>query len=281
MTTVSPEQSSAERYLSRNALMGCVLAPTVLGTLFLLLYRYILYAWPAEEYGTPTLGKFVLLLMLLGLAAVLILRPIYEMRRLAKAHFINTYLKEGSSLRRWLSGRVWNMTLSIGASVSLAMLAYVVVQTYSLSDIAVIATAALVGLFLSQLFAYVATDSLTPHLSALVYARVTRAIVTVCILIGLIGSAIAQGATAKWQGIEEDEVIDIIIEEVNHPSRNVERVVGIMRYFDVTLLRLRGEMPFPIGWIVYICLLAPQGIVVYSIVCIFLGCQLNRCNTSC
>lgn len=273
MTTITLKLNwtLADAFLSRRQLLCRVLIPAILGTLQLLVVRYALHAWPAEEYAEPSKSKTMTVVVCVAVMAALIWRPIFEMRLLSKMHFLKTFVRQGSELQKFLAGTALSLILALTTAGALAMVAYVVIQTCSFLDLVVISLGCTAGLILSQVASWLFSESLSPSFADLIFARSRRAISLICVLAFVAFSTLIQDARSQWSGMDEDQVIDKIIANVVHPVRNVQRAVRVMAYNDATLLRVRDGMPFPYGWAIYLCLLVPQTFPLYAIVCIFLG----------
>lgn len=280
MTTIEVKYTLADSCLTQKALVCSTVIPTLGGCGILLLIRYALHAWPSDTYATPTASKTMVVWAIVLLTAAVIWRPVFEIRRASKEHFLATYLKDRSVLHQLLSGQLWIRFVSLLIAFSLAALVYVVMQTYSAIDIGAITVACAAGLLCSQLIGYLATDSLKQHVTALLLGRIRRSICLLFALLAIVASTLAQGTASRWSDMTETEVVDRILLEEVHPVPNVQRAVRVMKYGDVTLLQVRDTMPFPFGWVVYLCLVAPQTIPLYAIVCIFLGCDpRTNCQT--
>jgi hypothetical protein len=248
-----------------------VLLPAVLGTATLLVIRYALYLWPAAEYSEPSASKDLLVLvLLLGMAGV-IYRPLYAMRQASKAHFLETYVKPNSVLRKVLSGNIWNSAFSATASIVLATIAYVVIQNYSYNDIAMIGLGSAFGLLLSQVVGYLFTDSLKTHVSDLFLGRVRRAILLFCVLTSVLLASVYQDLASPWLKITETQIGPEIKKQVRHPVLLVQQVNRDLLYLNVRVLRARDRVAFPFGWLIYLFLLLPNTIPLYAIACLYLG----------
>lgn len=273
MTTVKVEYTLADSCLAWKTLLCRVLLPATLGTAFLLMIRYALHLWPIAAYSEPSAKKELLIWFLVCLASCVIYRSVYAMRVASKAHFLETYLKPESVLRRLLSGGIWNKAFSATLSLSLAILAYIVIQSYSYLDIVIIGIACAVGLWLSQAVGYLLTDSFKDHASDLFLGRMRRAIVLFCILSAVVLSTVTQDIASPWIAMDEKQIGPEIKKQVRHPNYWVQTVTRDMLYLNVKVLRTRDRVVFPFGWLIYLFLLVPNTIPLYAVTCVYLGCE--------
>ena len=273
MTTVKLEYTLADSCLAWRTVLYRVLLPATLGTATLLIVRNALYLWPLATYSEPSAGKEFLIWSLVILTACVIYRSVYEMRVLSRAHFLETYLKPESVLHRLLSGKIWNRAVSATLSLGLAILAYIVIQSYPSINIVMIGVACAIGLWFSQAVGYLLTDSLKAHVSDLLLDRMRRAIVLFWILSAVVLTTVAQDIASPWITMEEKQIVPEMKKQIRHPNYWVQTVTRDMLYLNVKLVRMRDHVPASIGWLIYLFLLVPNTIPLYAVSCVYLGCE--------
>ncbi|MFM7244566.1 MAG: hypothetical protein ACKO40_10420 [Planctomycetaceae bacterium] len=272
MTEITIKYKLADQCISPSTLTGRVFIPAGLGCCTLLVLRYALSWWvSSDNYSEPTYVKYLVVATLITATASVIYRSVLSMRISSKMHFLATYLKPDSHLRRLLCGQVWNIAVSTTLSIIFATLAYCVIQSYSWIDIAVLTLSAIAGLAASQVLGYVATDSLKDHVSTLLLARARRGITVFCVLSAAILLSLVHDTFTPLRHCDESEVVEILKKDIQHPVLTVQRVNRAMGYFNAQLIRARDHVSFPFGWIAYLFLLVPNTLCLYSLVCIILG----------
>jgi hypothetical protein len=276
MTTVRVEYTLEDSCLTARELLCRVLLPALFGTAVIVLMRYAFNAWPAP-YNKVSRLKDLLAVALHGGVACLVYRSLFAGRQAAKAHFLHTFLKRDSVLHQILAGNVWTSVTSTIGSLVLVAIAYIVIQTYSWMDIVAIACASAVGLFVSQVVGYLATDSLRTNVSTLLLDHIRRRAVLILVLVAVILTTIAQDSVSQWGRLTDAQLEARIKQEVQHPVLYIQQATRALTYFNVEIVRARdSKYCYPYGWIVYLFFLTPNTIPLYGIVCIYLGCDFRR-----
>jgi hypothetical protein len=164
---------------------------------------------------------------------------------------------------------VVSATLSLG----LAILAYIVIQSYPFINIVMIGVACAIGLWLSQAVGYLLTDSLKSHVSDLLLGRIRRAIVLFCILSAVVLTTVTQDIASPWITMEEKQIVPEMKKQIRHPNYWVQTITRDMLYLNVKLVKMRDQVPASIGWLIYLFLLVPNTIPLYAVSCVYLGCK--------
>jgi hypothetical protein len=273
MNRVTVEYSTAEGNLTPTALRDEVLFPSLLGFVVLLLIRYAITLLPDPTLYALALGVTS---ASCALAAALIYRHVLRQRMASRRHFLDSYLKDDSVVRRYLGGGLLIRVSSSLIAIVLAAVSYVTLQTLSIMDIAAVSVAMAVALLCRQLTAYIIDENIRSHVSQLTQLRVLMGSSTLFVVIALVASAFAQDGHKDWNAVSAGDAADMIAEEIQHPLSFVQKPARFVRWMDISVLRMRDLLAFPLGWLMYLCFLLPSTIPAHAFACLVCGCRLNK-----
>lgn len=107
------------------------------------------------------------------------------------------------------------------------------------------------------------------------------------VMIGLIITNLCESLFCDYSEETARTIASRTISEVKHPVRIARHWVRTIHYYDLTLLRIRDTLDWPVGWCIYLALLIPSALPAAGAYSIYSGIKVfmkesddSQCETS-
>lgn len=211
-----------------------------------------------------------LLLILIALACLMQI-DLFQRRLVAREFWLNTYLRPESRLREWLQRTRFLKALSFAIAIALSLVVYVYNYSFVLTDVIAIASALAVAAVTHQRLTPGIDSNIAQAFTRSTHDRVFHWFAVVLVVLFLAMATLIRGLNVDYSSATASDIADQTIAEVKHPVAWVKYAVRALIFFELESIRIRDQIGWPLGWLVYLFLLIPNAFAAYGIVSLYGG----------
>jgi hypothetical protein len=218
-----------------------------------------------------TPAPWYLLLILLGLMYHISFQYMSDCAVFQRRLWLDLYLLPNSAWRsRLTQTQVLRAVAAVAAAV-LTIATYLALYAEAFHTVVSITGMIAAADFICRRFYHHLTDNLVSTYAEISRRRLSASVAIAFVLIGLLFTRLYESVSTDYSDETARSIARKTIDDVKHPviiARHWKRTV---RYYDLTLLRIRDTLGWPAGWIVYIAFLIPNAISATGVYSLYRG----------
>jgi hypothetical protein len=215
-------------------------------------------------------------LLLVQLAAMwyLSFRHLAERATFERRMWLELYLLSDSDWRKYLAQTNFLQVVAAAFAAVLAVITYL--SLYAKQWFLIISIVAMIALadFLCRTAARGILKNLVKPYAEIIRHRLSAMLAIALVLTGLCFANLCDSLFYDYSQETARTIAHQTIDDVKHPVRIARHWVRTIHYYDLTLLRIRDTLGWPLGWCVYLALLIPSALPAAGSYSIYRGIKI-------